>query len=439
MRANRTGGVRPKLNSHGHVVLCLLVSLALHRLGVASACPTISMNRNVGQASRLPPSATPTERNRSRWRARWAGETPALRWARPGSWSRCMITKPWRPSTNNAQSGKASVRNVDFTEVPEAKELAESARRIGNEMYPKILALLADGASKLPPQFDIVFKKRLEGNFGQTVGATINLRAEWFAKNPTDLDATLIHEMSHVAQKYPSKAWDYWGEGMADYACYKLGYTNEWNWPHCSFEYPHYTSGYCCAGAFLVFLDATYGSNVVRELNAELRRGSYPDSVFARATGRSLDALWVEFQNTPAFTPVAAETLKLQAELGYVNGQPPKDVGRRLTAYLLQQPGGALTLEASEFLAKLIENDQLPGILKLHGREFPWGIGGPNLRTEASSAAYPASRTFCGRRTDDPYAYYCLVVRLSKESGWQLQRAWRAVPDGRVITEYPVR
>src|SRR5437667_10209424 len=162
------------------------------------------MNRKVGRASRLPKSATPTKRNRSRWRARWAGGTPALRWARSGSWSQCTRVSERRLSTNNTQSGKASVRNVDFSEVPEAKELAESARRIGNEMYPKILALLADGASKLPPQFDIVFKKRLEGNFGQTVGATINLRAEWFAKNPTDLDATLIHEMSHVAQKYPS-------------------------------------------------------------------------------------------------------------------------------------------------------------------------------------------------------------------------------------------
>ena len=50
----------------------------------------LSMNRNVGQASRLPPSATPTERNDSRWRALRAGGTPALRWARCGSRSRCM-------------------------------------------------------------------------------------------------------------------------------------------------------------------------------------------------------------------------------------------------------------------------------------------------------------------------------------------------------------
>ena len=49
--------------------------------GAAQTRSRLSMNRKVGQASRLPPSATPTERNRSRWRARWAGETPALHWA----------------------------------------------------------------------------------------------------------------------------------------------------------------------------------------------------------------------------------------------------------------------------------------------------------------------------------------------------------------------
>src|SRR5437867_2062250 len=56
----------------------------------------LSMNRKVGRASTLrstatedgsclPPPATPTERNRSRWRARRTGGTPALRWARSGS------------------------------------------------------------------------------------------------------------------------------------------------------------------------------------------------------------------------------------------------------------------------------------------------------------------------------------------------------------------
>jgi hypothetical protein len=132
----------------------------------------------------------------------------------------CASSRPI-VSTKNTPPGNASVRKIDFSEAPEVRALAERARQIGNEMYPRVVALLADDSSKIPRQFDIVFKKHLAGYFGQTAGATINLRAAWFAKNPTDLDETLIHEMSHVAQKYPSKAWDYWGEGIADYVCYK--------------------------------------------------------------------------------------------------------------------------------------------------------------------------------------------------------------------------
>ena len=46
---------------------------------------SLPMKRNVGRASRLPPSAEPTERPRSLGRVSWAGETPALRWHPRGS------------------------------------------------------------------------------------------------------------------------------------------------------------------------------------------------------------------------------------------------------------------------------------------------------------------------------------------------------------------
>src|SRR5437667_779545 len=78
--------------------------------------------------------------------------------------------------TRHIGTEKGHVRNVDFSQTPEIRELADYARRIGNEMYPKILALLADDSSK---------------------------------------------------------------------------------------------SGYCCAGAFLMFMDATYGQHVVRPLKGE--------------------------------------------------------------------------------------------------------------------------------------------------------------------------
>src|SRR5437773_7936733 len=285
MRVNRKGGVRPKFNSRGHVVLCLL-SVAVHLCGCASGRPIVS--------------------------------------------------------TNDTETGKVSVRKVDFSEAPEMKELAERTRRIGNAMYPRVLEVLGADTAKLPKQFDIIFKKQTwRGNPGVTFGRRIRLNADWVSKNPAGLDMILIHEMAHVAQAYKWYNWfntpSYWAEGMADYARFKLGYTNGWRCPQCSVEFPHFTSGYACAGAFLLFLDATCGSNVVRQLNAELRQGRYSDRFFAKATGRNLDELWAQFQKFPAYTPVAAEVNELHNALGYVNGKPPWNGRARFKAYLKQQ------------------------------------------------------------------------------------------------------
>src|SRR5256885_2357440 len=103
-------------------------------------------------------------------------------------------------STKSVGADAPSVRKVDYSRTPEMKELAEHARQLGDEMYPRVLALLADDAAKLPQQFDIVFNKRTwRGMGGVTLGARVRLNAGWLANNPASLDAILIHEMAHVA------------------------------------------------------------------------------------------------------------------------------------------------------------------------------------------------------------------------------------------------
>jgi hypothetical protein len=206
-----------------------------------------------------------------------------------------------------------SVRNVDFREAPEMRDLAERARRTGDEVYPKILVLLADETTKSPRQFDIVFTRRLKSfAAGATQGSKISLNAAWLALHPEDLDQLLAHEMTHVAQKYRfapfyrTRAPAWWEEGIASYVPYKVGFM-EGSWcAQCTAEFPHYLSGYSCAGAFLFYVDKLYGSNVVRRLNSSLRRGSYSDALFADATGKSLQELWDGFKSTGAFTPLAA-------------------------------------------------------------------------------------------------------------------------------------
>jgi hypothetical protein len=244
-----------------------------------------------------------------------------------------------------------SVRSVDFSAAPGTKALAERVRQVGNEMYPKVCALLADGNSDFPRRFDICLKKRVEnGHSGETRITHIYLNAGYldqFKNDPAALDQLVVHEMAHVAQHYyrpilggwvvldshPPFGWE---EGMADYVCFKLGETNGLDCPQCGFEFPHYRNGYSCAGAFLLYLDTTYNSNIVRQLNTVLRQGKYSDRFFIKATGKELAELWAEFQRTPAFTPNASRMLELQQTLGFADGRPPKDVEHRFKMFVYQ-------------------------------------------------------------------------------------------------------
>ncbi len=349
----------------------------------------------------------------------------------------CVSGGPGTVSSPTPRAGKPAVRNVDCRQASELRALAEHARQLGNEAYPKILALLVEDTLRSPQSFDIVFKRPLaSGNLGEASGAAIRLNGDWFARNPSQLDPVLIHELVHVAQQYPAGAPPYWVEGMADFVRYKLGYTNGWSCPQCSEKYPHYTSGYWCAGAFLLYVDATCGSNVVRQLNTALRRGAYADTLFVKATGKTLDVLWAEFEKTPAFTSRAAEINKLYADLGYVNGKPPKDIATRLS----QLPGGALTIDAANFLVRLFDQSQLPGLVKMKGEHGQISlIADPlDLLKESNSEAYPVSRTVEIRKSGDLSIRHYTIVRAAPGTPWQLQQAWRTSPDGRIIEEYPI-
>jgi hypothetical protein len=183
----------------------------------------------------------------------------------------------------------------------------------------------------------------------------------------------------------------------------------------------------------LVYVEATYGSNVIRDLSSQLRSKSYSDAFFATATGRSLDELWVDFQKTPAFTPAAARANKFFESLGYVNGMPPK--GGDILVRIREQPGGEITLEAGRFLYGLAKKRQLPGFRKGESGDV---VFAPAAARESDSDVYPVWRTFDSSVQGRSSVYHYLVVRASRRSAWRLQRSWRTDRDGLVIEEYAV-
>ena len=282
------------------------------------------------------------------------------------------------------------VRNIDTRQARDVQLLADPARQIANEVYPQIVDLLGGAKSEAPRRFDIVFREHLiwpSGGAGHeptgcTSGQTISINAGFLREHPEVLDYVLVHEMTHVAQNYPPvryKVWRgfayiagfkashpfaplprypaYWTEGIADYACAKLGHTNVWYCPECGQDYLDYHDGYKCAAAFLLYIDSTYGAGVVRGLNAAIREGFYEDRFFKKETGRSLDELWSDFQKTRAYTPVAADLNELHQALAYKAGKPPKDISARLKKYFALHPDIRESYEMAARWPLALQND----------------------------------------------------------------------------------
>ncbi|MBA4149371.1 MAG: hypothetical protein H0X66_14750 [Verrucomicrobia bacterium] len=429
---------------------------------------------------------------------------------------------PETADINLATGEKTSIRKVEFSRTPEIQPYAERARELGNEVYPKIVALLSDGSAGSPEQVDVRFKKRFSIFFrydhtgkerlgfvtarSKTVYINTTLLADLIKSSGRNLpqddfllfDKVFNHELVHVAQHYPSSTFRnhrHWAEGIPDYVRYKLGDTNGWRCAECSAEFPHYTSGYTCAGAFLLYVDELHGADVIRQMNTELRHGTYSDDFFVRATGKSLDELWTGFQARPEFKPIAAQLYELQKALGYVNAKPPRRVEAQFKKHMAKHPQAAAINRSFEHITFTYGSKQFsafaqnqtrsprattdhnlarttqqfaripinlrmqlflyiaqPGgsaesfFVNLRKQELPGDFNEGDTVTssfslnlnEVNSGSYSNSRTFVLKKNSDPSNYNYTVARDSKGADWKLQKAWRSSADGQVVEEFEI-
>jgi hypothetical protein len=330
------------------------------------------------------------------------------------------------------------VRAVVFKNAPEIRNIADRARQIGNSCYPKIVELLGETESEVPKHFDIFFqnhasvKTLMNDNSGGFMrGGTIYLGLDWLTNSPEELDSYLVHEMAHAAQNYRwRKTPPHWTEGLADYVTYKLGYTNAWTCAKCSAMYPHYTSGYSCAAAFLFFVEANYNAHIAAQLNQKLRDGKYSDSFFKEATGKDLAGLWTAFQKTAEFTPSAEKILVLEESLGYVNGRPTRKTKpgaaqklarARIDGVIEEQPGGAAIMDAFRFVKSLRDNNRLPGWKKDEKGRAEYFL----TKVEMSSAPrYPFRYTVTATKNGETLIYHYTVTRETADAEWKLEKSW---------------
>jgi hypothetical protein len=181
---------------------------------------------------------------------------------------------------------------VDTKEVPELRDWGKKAQQTVEKWHPLIAKMLQSDGFTAPDRVQLVFKKDMKG-VAYATGNTIVIAAHWVKEHPDDL-GMVVHELTHVVQAYPGGNRDagWLTEGIADYVRF-FHYE-----PKTKLRLPRrasYRDGYRTTALFLAWIEKNHDKDIVRKLNADLRKGKYRSSLFKKYTSKSVDDLWTAF------------------------------------------------------------------------------------------------------------------------------------------------
>lgn len=182
---------------------------------------------------------------------------------------------------------------LDTGEVPELRMWGETARGLIVAWQPRFVNLL--GSKGFVPARRIQLRlRKSERGIAATAGQRIEVSSHWIESHPEDT-GLVVHELVHVVQAYP-KAEPLWiTEGIADYLRWAIYEGKPQAWFPVSRKPQGYRDSYRVAAGFLLWLESDAAPGIVRILNAQMRRGTYNESIFQDETGRTLDELWTEY------------------------------------------------------------------------------------------------------------------------------------------------
>ena len=176
-----------------------------------------------------------------------------------------------------------------------SKELEQEVTEFLYDVYPVIYHSFAnDEYEKITCSFTyFTQEQKNRGEVGYEYSNQIYINVEYIRKNPQDLNAIMIHELTHSAQHYPN--YPVWlTEGIAEYGYYISGYYDEQT---CGALEPyregfHYTDGYRITANFLKYVVECHNKDTVTILNECLKHDVYYADIWEYCTGYTVDELW---------------------------------------------------------------------------------------------------------------------------------------------------
>lgn len=182
--------------------------------------------------------------------------------------------------------------------------------------YPKIVALLPSTGFAAPSAYSITVQK-MDG-VAYTADTKVFVSQQWIQDQMNgEAIGTIVHETVHVIQQYHGYGPSWMIEGIADYVRWfkfePQSHGADIVWMRqlgprpgdaCSIVVPctdghfspRYDASYRISANFLNWVSVKYGSNIVRELNADLRQRNYTPDFWKRRTGKTMEALGDEWK-----------------------------------------------------------------------------------------------------------------------------------------------
>ena len=201
----------------------------------------------------------------------------------------------WTGAAVDADGKKLAEVAVDTTDAPDLADWGKTAGELCVEWYPKIIKLLDSDGFK--PYRAVKINIGKHGGIAATGGDTININADYVRNHKDDL-GMVAHELTHVVQAYHTRGNPGWlVEGIADYI--RLShYEPKARRPRIDPDRAKYTDAYKTTAIFLEWSEKKYDKELVKQLNAAMRKGDYKEELFKQYTGKTVDELWKEFADS---------------------------------------------------------------------------------------------------------------------------------------------
>lgn len=186
---------------------------------------------------------------------------------------------------------------VDATDAPDMKEWAEKTARVCERQYPMICEALPSENFKPLTVIRMTLKNDYNG-VAAAGGGRITGSVKYFKSHLDDIGA-MVHETVHCVQLYRGRGNPGWlVEGVADYIRFfkyepgKIGRINP--------ERAKYDGSYRTSAAFLAYVTDHNDPQIVKKLNAAMREGKYKPELWKEYTGKTVDELGREWQQSLA-------------------------------------------------------------------------------------------------------------------------------------------